>query len=201
MFRKKSVTEPVETVLKHDEPKSCLKYDKPKILLMDMPEEAANSLLKQGYNVSIGSFGNPYKVTKSDSYQPIICNGKLPNVAEQEIIIVDLEEPETLKEPKGEKHTSEGEDDWWASCNQGVIDPRPQTMAFAIHYFDRILGHGGLFIVFAKNRERQKMKLGHIDRNTRTLSGDKIDFDNWSFLSRLDDSFVRIKYDSGNEMY
>jgi len=200
MFRKKSVTKPVETSLKHDEPNSCLKYDKPKILLIDMPEEASNGLLKQGYNVSIGSFGNPYKVPISDSYQPIICNGSLPNVTEQEIVIIDLKEPAILKEPKGEKHTSEGENDWWASCNQGVVDPRPRLMTWASDKFDRILNHGGLFVIFAKNRETQKMKMGYISHRYG-LQGDSINFDNWSFLSCLDDSFVRIKYDSGNEMY
>ena len=198
MFKKKSITKPKEI----KKPKEInLKYDKPKILLIDTPEEATNALLNQGYNVSTGSFGNPYKVTQNDSYKPVICNHKLPNVTEQEIIIIDLEEPEILKEPKGEKHTSDGENDWWASCNQGVIDSRPRAMLMCRRIFDRILNHGGLFVIFAKDRETQKMKFGHLYGYPETLTGQDIDFDNWSFLSSLDDSCVKINYDSGNEMF
>lgn len=196
MFKKKSIIKPKEI----KKPKEInLKYDKPKILLIDTPEEATNALLNQGYNVSTGSFGNPYKVTQDDSYTPVICNGKLPNVTEQEIIIIDLEEQEILKEPKGKKHTSEGENDWWASCNQGIIDPRPRIMLMHRGTFDRILIHGGLFVIFAKCRNTQKMKFGHVARYG--IDGKNIDYDNWSFLSSLDDSFVRINYDSGNEMF
>jgi len=196
MFKKKSITKPKE-IKKTKEIK--LKYDKPKILLIDMPEEATNSLLNQGYNVSTGSFGNPYKVTQSDSYEPVISNGKLPNVTEQEIIIIDLEEPEILKEPKGEKHTSDGDDDWWASCNRGIIDPRPRTMAYARQHFNRILDHGGLFVVFAKSREIQKMKFGKITHYG--LEGRDINYDNWSFLTYLNDKHVEIKYDIGSEIF
>ena len=159
MFRKRSQIKAKETGTKSDKPHYSLKYEKPKILLIDMPGEAADNLLKQGYNVSVGSFGNPYKVPLSDSYQPVICNGKLPNVTEQEIVFVDLEQPEILKEPQGEKRTSEAKDDCWASCNHGVIDPRPLTMLTAGKHFDRILSHGGLFVIFAKERELQKGSL------------------------------------------
>ena len=199
MFRKKNIKKPAEISSKSDKTKCCLKYDKPKILLIDMPEEAANGLLKQGHNVSVGSFGNPYKVPLSDSYQPVLGNGKLPNVTEQEVIIIDLEQPEILKEPKGEKTTSEGEGDWWASCNQGIIDPRPQMMVWVRKHFDRILSHGGLFVIFAKNRETQQMKYGKI--TSYGLEGEPIHFDNWSFLSCLEDSFVETNYDSGSEIF
>lgn len=204
MFKKKSITKPKEIIKpkKIIKPKEInFKYDKPKILMIDTPEEATNALLNHGYNVSTGSFGNPYKVTQNDSYKPVICNWKLPNITEQEIIIIDLEEPEILKEPKGKKHTSEGEDDWWASCNQGLIDPRPRAMRIHRKSFDRILSHGGLFVVFAKNREIQKMKFGHLYGYPKTLTGQDINFDNWSFLGCLGDSCVKINYDSGNEIF
>jgi hypothetical protein len=199
IFRKKSITKHSEVNSKQDELKSCPKYDKPKIMLIDMPEKTAEVLSNQGYNVSVGSFGSPYKVPQSDSYQPVICNGHLPNVTEQEIVIIDLDEPAILKEPKGEKHTSDGEEDWWASCNQGVIDPRPRGMAIHQKSFDRILSHGGLFVIFAKNRETQKMKFGRIAHYG--LEGRNIDYDNWSFLSCLNESCIEINYDSGKEMF
>ena len=196
MFKKKNSTKPEEI---EQSKEIDLKYDKPKILLIDMPEKTTKGLLSQGYNVSEGSFGNPYKITQSDSYKPIICNGKLPNVTEQEIIIIDLEEPEVLKEPKGKKHISDGENDWWASCNRGVIDPRFPLMCFAKQNFDRTLRHGGLFIVFAKDIKSQKMKYAHCCGGN--LVGQDINYNNWSFLSSLGDSHLSINYDSGTEMF
>jgi hypothetical protein len=48
-----------------------LKYPNPKILLMDLKDDSEETLASQGYNVETGSFGTPYKVKKSDDFQPI----------------------------------------------------------------------------------------------------------------------------------
>lgn len=67
-----------------------LKYPKPKILLVDMPEETAPILKNMGFNVHSGSLGSIYKVPSGTHYEPIMGDPSLPNYTEQEFVIVDF---------------------------------------------------------------------------------------------------------------
>jgi hypothetical protein len=176
--------------------KFTLKYQKPKILLIDLPDTALDSLRSAGFNASAGTFGSPYKVELGDGYQPVIHKAYLPNYTEQEIIIIDLTPPETIDRPEGEKITSEGENDWWAKCSRGEIDPRPRVMSMVQNAFDRIFDHGGLFVIFAQPRLYQKFVWAHV---LGMLEVDReIHADNWSFLSIL--SYLKIESDVGEEI-
>ena len=64
------------------------KYQKPKILLTDLPDSVLDSVRYVGFNTSAGTFGSPYKVELSDGYQPVIYKQDLPNYTEQEILKV-----------------------------------------------------------------------------------------------------------------
>jgi len=179
--------------------KDTPKYQKPKILLIDLPDSVLDSLRSLGFNASAGTFGSPYKVELSDSYRSVICKPDLPNYTEQEIIIIDLTPPKTLDSPEGEKMTSNGEKDWWAKCSRGEIDPRPRVMNRVHNAFDRILGHGGLFVIFAQPRLRPDMVWGEISYGTFKI-GSKINADNWSFLSNFYPGYFEIKSDFGEEI-
>ena len=73
------------------------RYPQPKILLIDMPDEAAVGLQTAGYNISLGSFGTPYQMPASAELQPIINSAKfVNNFAEQDIVVVDLYAQEVL---------------------------------------------------------------------------------------------------------
>lgn len=184
--------------------KDAPEYKKPKILLIDLPDSVLDSVRSVGFNASAGSFGSPYKVELSDSYHPVIYKSYLPNYTEQEIIIIDLTPPETLDNPEGKKEISEGENDWWAKCNRGEIDPRPRVMKEVQNAFDRIFGHGGLFVIFAQPRLRQDLVLANVYRSRMNYGvpelskGSKINADNWSFLSIL--SYLVIDPDVGEEI-
>jgi hypothetical protein len=59
--------------------------------LVDLKDETETVLKAEGYNVSSGSFGVPYKVPRDDSLFPVIVNGSLPlNLTAREIIVTDL---------------------------------------------------------------------------------------------------------------
>src|SRR5689334_5542266 len=105
------------------------KYERPKILLIDLEKEAKDVLEQEGYNVSAGTFGRPYKVQMHSGYEPVVVKASLPNFTEQEIIIVDLVSDKPADGPLGEKSKPLEELDWWAKCSDGVIDPRPRAMA------------------------------------------------------------------------
>lgn len=179
--------------------KYIIKYQKPKILLIDLPNELTKKLKSTGFNVSAGTFGSPYKVEVSDKYQPVIPKPNLPNFSEQEIIIIDLTAPPILNSPVGKKITSEGENDWWAKCGLGFIDPRPYVMSWVQKSFDRILAHDGLFVVFAQPRLFQSIYLGKMQLK-QLQTEEYVDTDNWSFLSILSD-FLEIKEDYGTEIF
>jgi len=198
------------------------KYSRPKILLVDMEEETETILKAEGYHVSVGSFGTPYRVLKSDDFLPVIINGSLPpDFAEHEIVVVELSSGTLLNGPRGEKYTSLGEEDWWASCSNGRIDPRPRMMADARDSFGTILSHGGIFIVFADKCISQKLKAAKIqisrihlldqrsvseyNRSPIPLSDfyleDKaqLSYNNWSFLPLSNSIYLAIDPMVGQE--
>lgn len=175
------------------------KYQHPKILLIDAVPEVAETLTNDGYNVSNGTFGKPYKVHKDSGYQPVVVKASLPNFTEQEIVVIDLVPADPEVRPPAEKMTPERELDWWARCSSGVIDPRPRAMAMVQDHFDRILDNGGAFIVFSDTRDRQELVYAadyggytglHIERG--------IHYDNWSFLGIL--SNLTVNDDHGEEI-
>jgi hypothetical protein len=174
------------------------KFKKPKILLIDLPEEVLKGIQSLGFNASAGTFGSPYRVAKSDDYCPLISKHNLPNYSEQDIIFIDLNPPKTLNKPVGEKLTSDGEPDWWAKCSQGKIDPRPRIMLFVQKSSDRIIQHGGLFVIFAQPRLHQDLIFGKKEFPYRVDKIRDIEYDNWAFLSIS--SLLNIEYDSGEEI-
>lgn len=166
---------------------TVLKYAQPKILLLDM-EENTEVLLKQaGYHITVGSFGSPYKVEKSEEFKPVLPNHKLPwDLVEQEIVVIDLgsniyldyESPKETSYPVGNQ--------FYTSCERGVIDPRPLSMEFHRDDFDKILSSGGVFIIFSQVRCLQPLYWGNLRYAPFFPESKKtIDFDNWSFLSLL----------------
>lgn len=179
-----------------------MRYDRPKILLVDLSSEVTARLTEEGYNVTAGTFGKPYKVEVSDSHEPVVGEAKLPNYTEREIIIIDLSLPEVLDKPEGKKVTSDGENDWWCKCNRGFVDPRPRYMGIVRDKFDRIYEHGGLFVIFAQPAQTQDLIYGRI---VRDLYGKHLKFEeiieanNWSFLSSISEDGITLQADVGEE--
>lgn len=130
---------------------SAIKFLKPKILLLGVEHRVANTISREGFNFAEGSFGSLYHVAKSDRYAPVIPNGYLPHgFGESDVVVVDLK-PEFASAPDiTAKVTSRGVTDWWAPCTTGTIDPRPRAMVLDRKYFDRILIHRGIFVIFAR---------------------------------------------------
>lgn len=174
------------------------KYDRPKILLIDVGDKSAQALIKEGHNVSVGTFGTPYKVPKGAGYQPVIVKASLPNYTEQEVLIVDTMPDEFVDNPPGEKSRPNEELDWWAKCSHGVIDPRSRAMVMVQDQFSRILSNGGTFIIFADNRDSQELVWAQSHGRYDFSIERELPYDNWSFLSLL--SNLEIAGDHGEEM-
>lgn len=211
MFRKKK-EQPEEQKTKQPDPKgdqeakslvvtipTVPRYPKPKILLIDLKDDSETVLKAAGYTVVAGTFGTPYKTSKDNSYRPVATDFDLPNYAEQEIVIIDLLPPETLDNPKEEHHSVSGEYDHWAKCNFGVIDPRPVAMSIFRPDFDRILVHGGAFIIFADHHTFYEIVYGRDTSRGLNIRRDMI-YDNWSFLTTLHSSRFETQFIQGTEI-
>jgi hypothetical protein len=162
-------------------------HSKPKIMMIDMPPECTDLLLSAGWNVSQGTFGNPYYPETGTAQQRIFKLHDLPNNTEQEIIFIDLAEPKVKPVPVALK-ISPGTP--FKIQNSPIIDPRPAAMLMHCHNFDRIFENGGILVIFAQARKMQKLS---------THRGDSLDCDNWSFLTHLSDECLYVKSDQGYE--
>jgi len=172
------------------------KYQKPKILLIDLPEETLSLVQSAGFNAVSASFGTPY-TKPNNNYLPVIPNDHLPDdYTEQEVIIIDL----TLSEkiipyPPGDIKGAERENYLWIQSKQDKIDPRPVAMDNVKYDFDRILIHGGLFVIFAQPRFNQEV-FRH--KGTSIVLNSRNFLNNWDFLSRSKN--LPIEKDSGREI-
>ncbi|MGO9110579.1 MAG: hypothetical protein ACLP9L_15255 [Thermoguttaceae bacterium] len=179
-----------------------LRYKKPKILTVDLPISLAKRLRAAGYNVLPGTFGRPYKVKKGDGFVPVVVKASVPNYSEQEIVVIDLDPPDTAEAPEGEKVTSLGELDWFAKAGTGVIDPRPRVMAWLCDDSDRILKSGGAFVLFAAARLHQTIVFAAFQngyfRDFQVRQ--EIEKDNWSILSVLSRSHLKVESEYGTEI-
>lgn len=185
-------------ILKSSDP-PVMKYPTPKILLVDMKDETETVLKAEGYNVTTASFGIPYRVPMEDKFVPVIVNGNFPgNFTEQEIVVIDLIPAQALPGPKGGKNTSPGETDWWASCNRGIVDPRPRFMHYVQKDLDRICSHGEVFIIFSDQPYSQKLVLGHYAWGRLEEEEDISFYDNWCFLSIVEN--LELSFDRGQEI-
>lgn len=123
-------------------------YDKPRVILIDLPETTENGLIDLGYNVAKGTFGTVQKVERSDTLSQVpVHTHSLPDIEEQEIIIIDLSNP-TVSDQVEMEECGSGVECFWQSKSSGRIDPRPLVMRLRQNVFERILNHGGVFIIF-----------------------------------------------------
>lgn len=184
-------------ILKDKTNKTPPRYPKPNILLIDLSDDLYSKLQLSGFNVLKGTFGLLYKVPRGKGYMPIIIDYDLPKVKEQEIVIIDLDHQNASNSPKHSYSINKGDQWYWSNFNTGIIDPRPITMKKHQKDFDRILNHGGFFVIFAESRKNPDIIKGG-ENVLGELKGTKYESDNWSFLTRL--SNIAIHHDDGEEI-
>lgn len=196
-FNPKTATQAAPEAAEKQRASDVIKYEKPKILLVDLESSAFVTLAKVGFNVKEGTFGQPYKVQKTSRFQPLISAPRLPNYAEQEIIVVDLDY-EAADKPNGERHSPDGELDLWGKCDQGLIDPRSRAAIHVKDAFNRVLDMGGIFVVFAANKTNLEIHGGKLDYYNNFNSHHTWTSTEWSFLDELSD--MQVSPDHGEEM-
>jgi hypothetical protein len=183
------------------EQQAAVKYAHPKVLLVDLHGSVAEALTSAGFNVQTGTFGTPYWVDGSKgNFAPVVSDCALPaHLEEQEVIVIDLipskvpGKVNVLPEPAGKPTL-------WANSHS-PIDPRPPAMIHARPAFDRIVAHGGIFVIFAAPRQSST----YLVAPSNGFGGpkprsEKFACDNWSFLTCLGEHQVEIGQHRGEEM-
>lgn len=180
--------------------KALPRYPKPKILILDLKDDTAKALENSGYAVSVGTFGTPYKIpSKDSSYEPVVTQFSVPNYAEQEVVVIDLTPSKSLDKPSKEKVAVEDEYGYWGKRNYGEIDPRPVAMSIFRSSFDKILAHGGAYIIFADDRTYNEIVYARATSRGIDIDHSK-KFDNWSFLTALHSSRFEMSFTHGSEI-
>ena len=105
------------------------RFPKPKVLLIDLPPNVWDAVRVAGFNAQTGSFGRPYKIKPDNAFVPVHADPKLPNYSEQENVFIDLTPPQASDQPEEVTPIVDGNTEYWARCNEGLIDPRPVAMA------------------------------------------------------------------------
>jgi hypothetical protein len=177
---------------------SGLNYSKPRILLVDLPESATVALQRLGLNVKSGTFGPIYSVRVSDAELPSDLDLNLPDFEEQEIVVLDNSSTQPIPYPKENRSQDSPVARVSSACDLGLIDTRPWAMRRVQSDSDRILEHGGLFIVFASMRYKVNYMLNprffpHSAFGRELMS-------NWCFLSLFDSSSFLPVGDCGTEI-
>jgi hypothetical protein len=174
---------PSESLFEDNEPV----YAKPKILLVDTPDECFSVLQSAGLNVQSGTFGNPYPITRNRDAHVVVSRASLPNCTEQEIVVIDLTCPKLQAMTPDEIKDLRTDNLWYVCPNSAQIDPRPFVMFMHSSNIERILDAGGIFIIFAQPRASQTITRGH----------DEQEIDNWSFLPILNSRRLEVRFDHG----
>jgi len=166
------------------------KYSQPKIMLLDLDKETEIQLRKHGFNVIPGSLGKPYSVDSNRTKHTLIPGkSNLPdNYTEQDIVVIDLTSPKPVFYPSINVETP-----IYGHCLTRIgtecIDPRPYVIARLGDDFNRILMHGGVFIIFTTPIDELRIQ---------NPDGTIESFTNWSYPSMLTD--IENYPDTGQEI-
>ncbi len=161
-------------------------YHKPKVFLVDMPDTCREVLAHSSYTVATGSFGRPYRISRSNECSHVTLEStKLPNKEEQEIWVVNTRcPPASPCPPKNEP--GEGVNTFWQQCHRGSIDGRPLAMHFVREDVDQIMRHGGFIILLADAR----YDITYARGSKHQYEGFRVDGDDqyssWGFCELLD---------------
>jgi hypothetical protein len=177
------------------------RFPRPKILAIDLKTEDVELLSEAGYNVRVGTFGQPLQVPAAPGrFQHLQPQASLPNYTEQEVIIADLAPPAAADETAAASGPPPQETSIWVDTGDGVIDPRPRVMSLVQEKFDRIHRHGGVFILLADMRHDP----GYVFARPAGMYGGTVEvqhevpIDNWGCLSLLDT--LEVSGDQGVEL-
>lgn len=143
-----------------------MKYNTPRIKLVDIDSNIYEKLIDEGFNVSVGTFGCKYSVSKDTECS---LNGNLDGLTETDVVIIDLQDHgEVSDNPLKEKQWLLGDRHTLSSRGSGEYF-YPQNL-YALQYqkdFHNILLNGKVVVVFAARKKQTTYNIVQIKDDTR----------------------------------
>jgi len=182
------------------------KYKKPKILLVDLDDSVHERLESMGLNVRKGTFGRPYAVGPpcNRDIRVVQLNESLPNMHEQEIVIVDLTEPEVDPNPPSAvfQEMNPPDQGFCLDSSVRIVNPRVISMQGALPLVERMLLASGVLVVFLQPPMKERFTLYSFDRLRRQrITGSQCQLNNLGFCSVIEPSRLNLQHDLGTEVY
>jgi hypothetical protein len=103
-----------------------------------------------GLNVRKGTFGRPYAVgpQQNREFRVVYPNATLPNMHEQEIVLIDLTEPEPDSSSIDIQEMSSPDVGFCVSPSVHIVNPRGITMLQVECLVERMFNASGVLVVF-----------------------------------------------------
>jgi hypothetical protein len=128
----------------------------PRIMLIDFPRTVQDRLSQLGYNVVSGTFGRAFRAKPNDY---VSYNHHLPLLHEQDIVFIDLEEPdldEKTKPPALPDTLSPDDVLHVVPDRQSYFNPRPYIAKLYRDGFHEVVQRGGIIVAFAGWKQVEK---------------------------------------------
>jgi hypothetical protein len=174
-------------------------------MLIDLDEAVKECLECIGLNVSVGTFGRPYKVPNSrhDERHFIEKNYHLPNIHEQEIILINVGDTEHGDASVQSTSSTLLDGGFFALARDQLVNPRTLAMIGHRDIIDRLLeSSGGVVVAFLTQRYVDELHY----YKWNSYEG-KLDFErtanisNWSFTNSLNEESLEFDYEQGYEIH
>jgi len=179
------------------------KYKKPKILLVDLDDSVHKRLESMGLNVRKGTFGRPYTLGPQQyrEFRVVHPNATLPNIHEQEIIIIDLTEPEPDPSLIDIQEMSPPDVGFCIDQSVHIVNPRGITMLQVEPLVERMLNASGVLVVFLQPPRSETFMPYSFDRlrGQRQLRAPR-ELGNFGFCSIIEPSRLYPRLDLGTEV-
>ncbi len=180
------------------------KYKKPKILLVDLGDSVHKRLESMGLNVRKGTFGRPYAVGPQQcrEFRVVYPNATLPNMHEQEIVIIDLTEPEPDSSLIDIQEMSPPDVGFCVGPSVHIVNPRGIAMFQVESLVERMLNASGVLVVFLQPPRSETFRLYSFDtlRGRLMPAQDQTELGNFGFCSLIEPSRLHPGLDLGTEV-
>jgi hypothetical protein len=158
-------------------------FDKPRILLVDIDPDSVTALRDAGFNVTVGSLGTPTVVKPSVDLLAVSFDSvSLKGLEEQEIVVVNTRRPPSVNQSI--TRPNKGLSGVFQAGNLGFIDPRPLAMRHVRGECERILEHGGIFILIMSS-EYEITYFDGVQRDFDVRADKQFELSNWSLLTEV----------------
>ena len=156
-----------------------------------------------GFNVKKGTFGRPYAVgpPRNRDFRVVRTNERLPNMHEQEILIIDLTEPEPDLTSGDVQEMSPPDKGYCFGPSVHIVNSRVITMMQVEPLVERMLLASGVLVVFLQPPMRETFNLYSLNRlHGQVIVRDACELGNHGFCSFIQPPNLFFERDLGTEV-